>query len=679
MIGTVVRQITHRLGIKRLYLLYTLPLLAAFSLLSVIGVFDRPNLFFLDRAFNLRGTQDPDPAVTIVAISQEDFERGAPRWPWPRSLMARLVDEIAEQNPAVIAMDIIYSEKTYNEVLITRDQFKESQPYLYQALAGVNMEVRNENGIRVIGPGNLALSEAAVDATSGKAQDQELADAVSRAMDAGIRVVLAAHTVSGLDIRGLTLPYPSLAQAISGDSRGSLGLVGVRMDRDGVLRHYLPYGVDQNSRFIYGFALNAVAAYQEVRLPQTPAPGGDVIIGGLPTVRVNDGEFMVNYPGPPGTHPTITAWDIFRGGDEFAGDLAGKLVFIGVTDPSAEDLVPTPYSGTDRMSGVEFQAAAADTMLKGSYITEMPGYQVVLVVWFLGASAVALGRFVKPAFGITGGLALTAGLFAGWWGGFSAANYEFPMAAPLAALATCYAVAITDRVGIEQLAKQQARSMLSRYLPSEVVTEMIKDPKAAQLGARRAMVTVLFSDIRGFTTASEKMSPEEVVELLNEYLTVMTEVVFSHEGTIDKFVGDAILAFFGAPQAHHDDPERAVRCALDMRDQLAMLDHNWHAHTQVHLEIGIGINTGPVMVGNIGSQRRMDYTVIGDTVNLASRLQDLTQDYSAPILISGAVKTKANNCAQMRFVDAVQVRGREQTLEVYEVTGRNSDGPDPVK
>ena len=518
-----------------------------------------------------------------------------------------------------------------------------------------------------------------MDAASAEAKDQELAEAVSRALDNGIYVVLAAQTVSGLGTRGLTLPYPSLAQAISGDSKGSIGLVGVRLDRDGVLRRYLPYGVDQNGEFIYGFALNAVAGYQGVELSETPALGGDVIIGGLPTVRVKDGEFLVNYPGPPGTHPTITAGDIFRGGAEFAGDLEGKLVFIGVTDPSAEDLVSTPYSGTDRMSGVEFHAAAADTILKGSYITEMPGHQVVLIIVFLGASAVALGRFVKPVFGITGGLAITGGLFAGWWGGFSGANYAFPMAGPVAALAACYAVAIADRVGIEQLEKQQARSMLSRYLPSEVVSEMIKDPEAARLGARRADVTVLFSDIRGFTTASEKMTPEEVVELLNEYLTVMTEVVFSHEGTIDKFEGDAILAFFGAPQAHDDDPERAVRCALDMRDQLVNLDDNWHEHTGVHLEIGIGINTGPVMVGNIGSQRRMDYTVIGDTVNLAFRLQDLTKDYGAPILVSGAMKTKANNSAQMRFVDAVQVKGRAQTVDVYEVTGRNPDGPDSNK
>ena len=644
----------------------------------MFGVFDRPNLFFLDRAFNARGTQDPDPAVTIVAISQEDFERGAPRWPWPRSLMARLVDEIAEQKPAVIAMDILYSENTNSETLITRDRFKESQPYLYQVLAGVKLEVRNQDGVRVIGPGSPAFDEAALGTASAKAQDQELANAVARALDNGVSVVLSAQTVFGIGTNGLARPYPSLAQSINNDSRGSLGLVGVRMDQDGVLRRYLPYGVDQNGDFIYGLALNVVAQYQGVELPETPVPGGNVLIGGLETVQVKDWEFLVNYPGPPGTHPAIPAGNIFRGGKEYADDLAGKIVFIGVTDPSAVDMVPTPFSGTDRMAGVEFHAAAADTILKGSYITQPPGYQVVLMVLFLGASAVALGRFVRPVFGMAGGLALAGGIFAGWWGGFSGANYALPIAGPLAALAAGYAVAIADRVGVEQLEKQQARSMLSRYLPSGLVSEMVKNPQAAQLGVKRAEVTVLFADIRGFTTFSEKMPPEEVVVLLNEYLTTMTDVIFRHEGTIDKFEGDAILFFFGAPQVHQDDPERAVRCALEMRDQLAGLDDSWRQQTKAGLEIGIGINTGPAMVGNIGSQRRMDYTVIGDTVNLASRLQDLTKEHGAPILVSGAVQNRVNNIAQTRFIGAVQVRGREQSVDVYEVTGQNPNGQNPV-
>ena len=230
-----------------------------------------------------------------------------------------------------------------------------------------------------------------------------------------------------------------------------------------------------------------------------------------------------------------------------------------------------------------------------------------------------------------------------------------------------YAISLTDRVGVEQIEKQQARSMLSRYLPPGIVKEMLKNPLAAQLGGKRADLTVLFSDIRGFTTISERLVPEEVVSLLNEYLTAITEVIFRHGGTVDKFEGDAILAFFGAPQSHDNDPERAVRTALEMRELLGELETSWIERTQTPLRIGIAINTGSVMVGNIGSQRRMDYTVIGDAVNLASRIQDLTKEYEVSILISGDAYTQVKDMCRVRALGTVEVRGRRQPVDLYEV------------
>jgi adenylate cyclase len=242
-----------------------------------------------------------------------------------------------------------------------------------------------------------------------------------------------------------------------------------------------------------------------------------------------------------------------------------------------------------------------------------------------------------------------------------------PIAAPLAAVLSGYAFALTDRVSVEQLEKQQARSMLSRYLPPDIVKEMLKNPIDAQLGGRRADLTVLFSDIRGFTSLSEKLAPEEVVDLLNEYLSLMTEIIFRHGSTVDKFEGDAILVFFGAPQRHDDDPARAVRTALEMRDRLSELEERWMEQTQDPLRIGIAINSGEVMVGNIGSQRRMDYTIIGDTVNLASRLQDLTKEFGASILISGNTHLRVQHMCRVRPLGAVEVRGRQQSVDIYEV------------
>ena len=666
-------RLINLLPAKRLFVVYSLLLLACISLMAVFGVFERPNLFFLDRAFNLRGDEEAHPDVVIAAISQEDFERGAPRWPWPRSLMARLVDQIAEQRPAVIAVDIQYAERSNTETLLTPEQYEQIRPYVYQVLKGTELEIQTQEGVRVIGPGTEAFDSIGQGTASANAQDQELADAVARAVDNGVPVVLAAQTVSGAGIQGVTRPYQSLLDA----AEGSIGLAGVRLDDDGVLRRYLPYGLDENGGVIYGLALAAVSQYLEAPLPRTPLSGGDVLLGSDTVVDVVDGSFLVNFPGPPGSHLTVTAGDLLNGRPEVAGLLTGKIVFLGVTDPSAEDVVPTPYSGTDRMAGIEFHAGAAGTILNDWFIDTTPTYQVVLMIIGLSLVAVALGRFVRPAYGMAGALAVTGGLFAAWIFSFSAANYSLPIAGPLTALVVSYAVAIADRVGVEQLNMQQARTMLSRYLPGGIVREMLKDPMVAQLGAKRAEVTILFADIRGFTTISEKLPPEEVVAMLNEYLTVMTEVVFRHEGTIDKFEGDAILAFFGAPQAHDDDPQRAVLTAVEMRDQLDGLQAQWRDRTQEDLKIGIGINTGPVMVGNIGSQRRMDYTIIGDAVNLASRLQDLTKETGSPILISGAVRAGLDDNFKVRSLGEIPIRGREQLVSLYEVVGLNVPGPEP--
>ncbi|MDA1129752.1 MAG: adenylate/guanylate cyclase domain-containing protein [Chloroflexi bacterium] len=401
-------------------------------------------------------------------------------------------------------------------------------------------------------------------------------------------------------------------------------------------------------------------------MPRTTLANGDVPIGSDTVIRVRDGGFLVNFPGPPGTHATVNAGDILDGRGGYSEDLEGKILFIGVSDPSAADMVQTPFTGSGLMAGVEFHASAASTILNGAQITTTPRYQVLLIVILMVLVAVALGRLVSPALGALGAVIAAIALLAAWSSAFSAMDYALPVAGPLAALIAGYAVAITDRVRVEQSNMLQARTMLTRYLPDSVVKVMLKDNEAAQLGAKRAEVTILFADIRGFTAVSEKLEPELVVGILNEYLSVMTEIIFNNGGTIDKFEGDAILAVFGAPQRHEDDPQRAVRTALEMRDHLKGLQSSWREITQANLEIGIGINSGAVMVGNIGSGRRMDYTVIGDAVNLAARLQDLTKEHNAPILISGEVASKLNGIAT-RFIGETQIRGRENSVDLYEV------------
>ncbi|MCH8279843.1 MAG: CHASE2 domain-containing protein [Chloroflexi bacterium] len=672
-ISKVVTAVLSIFTVKRLYLIYGAPLILALCLLSVFGVFHQPELFFLDRAFEWRPKQDPSPHIAIVAISQQDFEQGAPRWPWPRSLMARLIDQVSSYRPSVIAIDILYTERSSSESVVTQDQFEQVQRYIYHVLSGNPIEVKNPEGTLVIGPGVPVFDQIVAGRDSARSQDLELANAVRRAIEDGVPVVLAAQTVSGIRVSGLDEPYPELLDAAG----GSVGLVGILSDSDGVLRRYLPYGRDKDGAYVYALGLAAVANFEQATLPRSPLDNGDVPIGDSTLVRARDGSFLVNFRGPPGIYTTSSAGEILRGELDFSQSLAGKIVFIGVTDPSSEDLRPTPLSGSKRMAGVEFHAAATDTILSGSYIASAPLYQRLLIVVALGIGAIALGRFPRPLFGGAGVLLAAGALFGGWLWSFAGANYLLPLAASLTALGSGYAFALTDRVGVEQLEKQQARSMLSRYLPPDVVRTMLKNPVEAQLGGRRAELTVLFSDIRGFTTLSEKLEPEQVVSLLNEYLTAMTDIIFRHGGTVDKFEGDAILVFFGAPQYHEDHAERAVNTALAMQERLADFEEKWMELTQSSLNIGIGIHSGDVMVGNIGSQRRMEYTVIGDTVNLASRLQDLTKVYDASILISDSTHHRVSHMCQAQSLGSVEIRGRQQPVNIYQVSGLNNS-PTPV-
>jgi adenylate cyclase len=202
------------------------------------------------------------------------------------------------------------------------------------------------------------------------------------------------------------------------------------------------------------------------------------------------------------------------------------------------------------------------------------------------------------------------------------------------------------------------------------VDELIRDPSKAKLGGDRKELTVLFSDIRGFTSFSEKLQPEDVVSLLNEYLGAMTGIVFDHEGTLDKFVGDAIVALWGAPIGQPDHAERAVRCSLAMIDRLGTLQKKWKAEGKHVIDIGIGINTGDMVVGNIGAPgKKMDYTVIGDNVNLGARLEGLTRQYNNHIIISEYTYEKVKDVVQTKELGTVTVKGKQKPVVVYDVTG----------
>jgi len=230
--------------------------------------------------------------------------------------------------------------------------------------------------------------------------------------------------------------------------------------------------------------------------------------------------------------------------------------------------------------------------------------------------------------------------------------------------------------------------MFSSYVTEKIVNELIKNPSMAKLGGERREITVLFSDVRGFTSLSEKHSPEEVVSILNEYLGEMAEIVFKWEGTLDKFIGDAILAFWGAPMKQENHAELAVKCALNMVKRLEELQQKWQSEGKSVLDCGIGINTGEVLVGNIGAEgKKMDYTAIGDHVNLGSRVEGLTKKYNVHILITEFTLDKIRGLitagklyrTSVKGLEKVVVKGKEQPVAIYEVKGLEQGAESRVK
>ena len=216
--------------------------------------------------------------------------------------------------------------------------------------------------------------------------------------------------------------------------------------------------------------------------------------------------------------------------------------------------------------------------------------------------------------------------------------------------------------------RETLRDAFSRYVSKDVMEEILTEP--VKLGGERKEATVFFSDIRNFTSISEKLRPEVVVEILNEYFTIMTEIVFKYEGTIDKYLGDGLICVFGVPLAHKDDPERAVSAALDMLVEVDKLHDKWLAEDKPSLSIGIGINTGDVISGNVGSTKRMEYTVIGDNVNLTQRIQDLNKTFGTRLLISAPTYEKVKEIFNFKDLGEAHVKGKEEVVHVFEVLGR---------
>ncbi len=605
---------------------------------------------FVDYRFKIRNyfaPPEPPQNVVIVAIDEKSLADYG-RWPWSRTIQAELIDKIFEQEPKAVAVDIFYPEPESSEAdSALADVIEKQRDRLVMALGFlVKGNIRFEGEIP-----DVLYDNAIVNIKNFKYLDER-----------------------SIDMFNVLLPPEPIASA------SRFGHVYALPDLDGKLRYDYMY-VRFGDEYFPSLALQTALIAEHTSLQDLKVLGGEGIQIGDKFIPSDEfGRLHVNYYGKERTIRHISAADILSG--QLPLDtLRNRVVFIGTTATATYDQKSTPFSAN--YPGVEKNATIVANILDENYLLPTPIHINMLVVLFAGLLALLIGqRKINSLSLLAMYFFLTAAYLVINQALFTYYGTRLNLIYPLLTIFSEGTFIVNYRYFVEERKARDVRKMFSSYVTERVVNELIKNPEMAKLGGDRREVTIFFSDIRSFTTFSEKHEPEEVVAMLNEYLNAMTDIVFKWEGTLDKFIGDAIVAFWGAPLAQENHPELAIRCSLNMIDKLMELQDKWRSEGKTPLDIGIGINTGEVLVGNIGAEgKKMDYTVIGDHVNLAARVESLTKKYSARILITEFTLEKIRDIIESNSIghisveglERVIVKGKEEPVGLYKVTILNSD------
>lgn len=504
--------------------------------------------------------------------------------------------------------------------------------------------------------------------------------AIGRSWDASFRrnlfqkdIVLVAQRNPAIEEQDLLdLPIGEYRMMI-GSARARIGLDNLPHERDGVVRRWRPvvaaeYADRPEAPLL---SLSLALVLQHLGLP-AEATGWQVAGRTIPVSH--DLERLV-YAGPPGTWPRIPLWKLLQPELLTEADrtlLNGSIALVGATHTGSTDQVRSPYS-SELMFGVEVHANAVGTLLSGLRLWQPGLLQRILLVWLWAlASALAFLRFEPRMGGVALGSTLVLLPVLGY-GAFVGLDVLLPVVTLGLGTAVTYAVAFTWRYLGEEREKRHLRSVFSRYVSDAVVNDILSSPRGLALGGARREITVLFSDIRNFTTLSEALEPEEIVEMLNVYFERACKPILDQGGVVDKFIGDAVMAVFGAPVPSDDHADRALVAALELSAQAngfaAWMEERFGDRGLPAFDVGIGIHTGDAVVGNIGFERRTEYTVIGDAVNVASRLEGLTKGMGCRLLVSQECLNRASGRYATGRSSQMTVKGREEPVAVVEVLG----------
>ncbi len=652
----------------------------------------------LDARFNLRGKRPVDPRIVIVDLDEETLQRVG-SYPIARSEYARLVDRLHQDGARIVALDIAFPTPEKNSAVEALRRLREevggeASPAVRQKIAALEAAGDHDRllaaSLRSAGNvilGHLFLFEERAQAIEAGAAEAYMNIAWAHAYPQVFRV----DDKGDYDIHAAWKTHGTVATAIEAnieplaESALSFGYINNLPDADGTMRRALLLIRYRDMDYYPPLALEVVRAYEKIPDQDLKvflhSSGLERIELGPRTLRTHgDGTVLINYAGPYQTYPHYSMVDVLDGTVP-ADTFRDKIVLFGPTAIGIGDIRNTPFA-EDVYMGVEIHANIVDNLLH----LDEPGrgfltrglHQELVDIAFIVLFGLGLGAWFARTRPLAATLAVVVALllFIGVVHfGFALWGVWLSFVVPAGTLVANYAGVTSYRMIFEEREKRRVRKTFSSYVSPGVIRLLEKDPaRYFRSGGEMKDLTVMFSDIRGFTSIAEGLTPDELVALLNEYLGEMTEILFRRWGTLDKYIGDAIMAFWGSPFPQDDHAERACACALEMSARLEELNAKWKAEGRKPLVIGIGLNTGPVNVGNMGSNRRLSWTVMGDHVNLASRLEGLTKEYGVRIVLSEFTWREVQNRFVARELDRIRVKGKQQPVGIFELVDSAENG-----
>ncbi|MEQ8965617.1 MAG: adenylate/guanylate cyclase domain-containing protein [Azospirillaceae bacterium] len=629
-------------------------------------------LALFDTYQRLEPRADAPLPVRIVDIDDDSLARHG-QWPWPRTVLAELVDKLVANGAAAIGLTMILAEPDRTSPGRVVEVWPDSPMTGMLAESARRLPDHDAILARAISGAPVVLGFAETTAT----------DRPAPAFTGGFAFAGSDPTPFLPRLDGALTSLPAIDAAAWG--RGSLLLP---LDADGVVRR-LPLLVTVGDVILPALSVELLRAAQNATtlVTRTASASGSLAFGadsGLTAVKIGafdvpttrSGEIWLRFRrGVPGE--AVPAWRVLDAPAPAPGlqdRIAGHVVLVGTSAAGLFDVHATPLDPA--MPGVAIHAQALEQMIAGSFLRRPDWATGVEAVSLLAVGLVLI--LLMPRIGVLAaaaiGFLMAAASLGGSWLAFSRAGLLLDPVYPALAVLLIYLMTSLLVFLRTERERGKVRQAFGRYLSPQLVERVAMQPDSLRLGGESRELTLLFSDIRGFTGLSETMTPQELTRFINRFMTPMTGIILERQGTIDKYMGDAIMAFWNAPMPDPDHAANACRAALAMRARLASLNADWRREAEAQgrdwrdVAIGIGLNTGECVVGNMGSDQRFDYSVLGDTVNVASRLEGLTKELGADILAGEATRAAAPDNAWLE-IEAIAVRGRARPVRVYTLLG----------